>query len=142
MTFRIAVDTGGTFSDVVVTNSETRQLWVNKAPTTYDRVFEGISDALTVVGEEIGMRLDDLLSQTSLFTYGTTFSTNAIITGDTARTAFLTTAGHPDTLVLREGGKQPDRRAPAGSGAQGGGHVVAGPARVVRRFRLGAVIRD
>ncbi|KQU85855.1 hypothetical protein ASD12_31115 [Mesorhizobium sp. Root102] len=105
MTFRIAVDTGGTFSDVVVTNGETRQLWVNKALTTYDRVFNGISDALTVVSEEIGISLHELLSQTTLFTYGTTFSTNAIITGDTAKTAFLTTAGHPDTLVLREGGK-------------------------------------
>jgi N-methylhydantoinase A len=105
MTFRIAVDTGGTFSDVVVTNSETRQLWVNKALTTYDRVFSGISDALTIVGEEIGISLNQLLAETSLFTYGTTFSTNAIITGDTAKTAFLTTEGHPDTLVLREGGK-------------------------------------
>lgn len=105
MTFRIAVDTGGTFSDVVVTNSQTRQLWVNKALTTYDRVFGGISDALSVVAAEMGMDLKGLLSQTSLFTYGTTFSTNAIITGDTARTAFLTTSGHPDTLVLREGGK-------------------------------------
>ena len=105
MTFRIAVDTGGTFSDVVVTNSQTQQLWVNKAPTTYDRVFKGISDALSVVATEIGIHLDELLSLTTLFTYGTTFSTNAIITGDTAKTAFLTTAGHPDTLVLREGGK-------------------------------------
>ena len=105
MTFRIAVDTGGTFSDVVITSSETRQLWVNKALTTYDRVFTGISNALTLAGEEMGLSLHDLLAQTALFTYGTTFSTNAIITGDTARTAFLTTAGHPDTLVLREGGK-------------------------------------
>jgi N-methylhydantoinase A len=105
MTFRVAVDTGGTFSDVVVTNSQTRQLWVNKALTTYDRVFTGISDALTLVGTEIGLSLPDLLAQTDLFTYGTTFSTNAILTGDTANTAFLTTAGHPDTLVLREGGK-------------------------------------
>lgn len=105
MTFRIAVDTGGTFSDVVVTNTETRQLWIDKAPTTYDRVFTGISAALTAVAAEIGTDLRGLLSQTSLFTYGTTFSTNAIITGDVARTAFLTTQGHPDTLVLREGGK-------------------------------------
>jgi hypothetical protein len=34
MTFRIAVDTGGTFSDVVVTSDESRELWVNKALTT------------------------------------------------------------------------------------------------------------
>ncbi|MDR5651461.1 hydantoinase/oxoprolinase family protein [Ruixingdingia sedimenti] len=105
MTFRIAVDTGGTFSDVVITNTATRQLWIDKALTTYDRVFDGISAALTAAAGDIGTDLRGLLSQTSLFTYGTTFSTNAIITGDVARTAFLTTQGHPDTLVLREGGK-------------------------------------
>jgi N-methylhydantoinase A len=105
MSFRIAVDTGGTFSDVVVTNNETRELWVNKALTTSERVFDGISDALKLLAGQLGLDLQTLLGETSLFTYGTTFSTNAIITGDTARTAFLTTAGHPDTLVLREGGK-------------------------------------
>ena len=47
----------------------------------------------------------DLLAQGELFVHGTTTATNAIITGKTARTAFLTTAGHPDVLVLREGGR-------------------------------------
>ena len=40
-----------------------------------------------------------------VFIYGTTAATNAILTGRTARTAFLTTEGLRDTLVLREGGK-------------------------------------
>ncbi len=103
--FRIAVDTGGTFSDVVLTDQDTRALWVNKALTTPERVFEGIAEALTVSARELNKTLHELLAATTVFTYGTTFSTNAIITGDTARTAFLTTTGHPDTLVLREGGK-------------------------------------
>ena len=103
--FRIAVDTGGTFTDVVLTDQDTRALWVNKALTTPERVFNGIAEALTVSADELNKTLRELLAATTVFTYGTTFSTNAIITGDTARTAFLTTAGHPDTLVLREGGK-------------------------------------
>ena len=37
--------------------------------------------------------------------YATTRSTNAIITGGTARTALITTEGFGDTLVFREGGK-------------------------------------
>jgi N-methylhydantoinase A len=105
MTYRIAVDTGGTFSDVVVTSDVSRELWVNKALTTSERVFTGISEALAVTANQVGLTLRSLLEQTAIFTYGTTFSTNAIITRDTARTAFLTTSGHPDTLVLREGGK-------------------------------------
>ena len=37
--------------------------------------------------------------------HGTTHAINAIITGNTAKTAFLTTWGHPDILVLREAGR-------------------------------------
>ena len=105
MTYRIAVDTGGTFSDVVLTSDLTQDLLIAKALTTGERVFTGIAEALTQLAEQLGTTIHNLLSQTSIFTYGTTFSTNAIITGDTAKTAFLTTKGHPDTLVLREGGK-------------------------------------
>lgn len=105
MTYRIAVDTGGTFSDVVVTDSYSGELWVSKAPTTPERVFEGISAALQYGAAEHGLTLETLLADTSVFIYGTTRATNAILTGSTARTTFLTTEGHPDTLVLREGGK-------------------------------------
>jgi N-methylhydantoinase A len=104
MGFRIAVDVGGTFSDVVIT-SEQGELSVSKAPTTPVRIFSGIAEALRFGAEQHGRRLTELLEETSVFIYGTTRSTNAILTGDIARTAFLTTEGHPDTLVLREGGK-------------------------------------
>jgi N-methylhydantoinase A/oxoprolinase/acetone carboxylase beta subunit len=46
-----------------------------------------------------------LLARSETFIHGTTRAINAILTGTTARTAFLTTAGHPDILVLREGGR-------------------------------------
>ena len=42
---------------------------------------------------------------TSVFLYGTTRATNAIVEGRTARTALLVTQGFPDILVLKEGGK-------------------------------------
>ena len=102
--FRIAVDTGGTFSDVVLLDEE-GNVSLSKALTTPDRVFDGMSEALRYVANERGLSAQELLQQTGVFVYGTTVSTNAIITGKTARTAFLTTAGFPDTLVLREGGK-------------------------------------
>lgn len=105
MSFRIAVDTGGTFSDVVIADEDGGGLWVGKSATTPARVFEGISAALRFGAAERGRSLESLLGETSVFIYGTTHATNAIVTSSTARTAFLTTAGHPDTLVLREGGK-------------------------------------
>src|SRR5919198_118074 len=75
MRYRIAVDTGGTFSDVVLSD------------------------------DERGLSLEQLLAGTEVLIYATTRSTNAILTGGTARTALITTEGFGDTLVYREGGK-------------------------------------
>jgi N-methylhydantoinase A len=105
MSYRIAVDTGGTFTDVVVADDAGGALWAGKAPTTHRRVFDGISEALAYAAESCPLTVPALLADASVFIYGTTRATNAIITGEVARTAFLTTEGHPDTLVLREGGK-------------------------------------
>jgi len=104
MSFRVAVDTGGTFSDVVLADDE-GHFALSKAPTTPDKIFDGISQALEFAAAERGLGLRDLLEQTEVVIYATTRSTNAIITGNTARTALITTKGFPDTLVFREGGK-------------------------------------
>jgi len=103
-TFRIAVDTGGTFTDVVVADGDGR-LTFNKALTTPARMFDGAREALTLIAADLDLGLGDLLAASSLFVYGTTRATNAIVEGKTARTAFLTTQGFPDILTLREGGK-------------------------------------
>lgn len=104
MTYRIAVDTGGTFTDVVVTDGE-GSFWSEKAPSTPTRPFMGVSEGLDLVARQMQIPRDRLLSGATLLTYATTHAINAIITGNTAKTAFLTTAGFPDTLLLREGGK-------------------------------------
>lgn len=104
MTYRIAVDTGGTFTDVVVADEAGRE-WKSKAPTTHRDVFAGMLAALSKVSAKIGVDVNELLQATSTLTYATTHATNAIITGQTAKTAFLTTQGHPDVLYLREGGR-------------------------------------
>ena len=104
MSFTISVDTGGTFTDIVVSGND-GILSLGKALTTPERAFTGVSNALEVVANERGMTVAELLSQTSLFIYGTTRATNAIVESKVARTAFLTTEGFPDILVLKEGGK-------------------------------------
>lgn len=104
MAYRISVDTGGTFTDVVVTDADGR-LHIGKALTTYRRAFEGVSAAVGQVAGALGLSIGGLLADTSHFAYGTTRSTNAIVEKKTARTALLTTAGFPDTLLLREGGR-------------------------------------
>lgn len=104
MPYRISVDTGGTFTDVVVTD-ESGQFTVSKALTDKQRAFASIEQALAVAAEELGISADALLSDTALFIYGTTRATNGIVERKIARTAFLTTAGFPDILLLKEGGK-------------------------------------
>ena len=104
MSYRISVDTGGTFTDIVVSDEQGR-LELGKAPTTRARAYEGLREGIGQVAERLGLSVEELLAQTEVLTYGTTRATNAIVEGKTARTAFFTTEGFPDILLVREGGK-------------------------------------
>jgi N-methylhydantoinase A len=102
--WRIGVDTGGTFTDVVVAD-DTGHFTIGKALTTPDRIFHGLSAAIGSAAEALGLATADVLGHTDILIYGTTRATNAIVTGNVAKTALLSTAGFPDVLLLREGGK-------------------------------------
>lgn len=101
---RFAVDTGGTFTDLIV-EDDAGELHMFKASTTAVDPIRGVIDALTVASEYFGEDLQQMLGRGTMFIYGTTHALNAVLTGNTARTAFLTTTGHPDILTLREGGR-------------------------------------
>jgi N-methylhydantoinase A len=102
--YRIGIDTGGTFTDVVVGDSS-GILSVGKALTTRERISRGILEGLGVAAAPLGLDAGTLLAQTAVFIYGSTRATNAILEGKIARTALLVTEGFPDILVRREGGK-------------------------------------
>lgn len=101
---RFAVDTGGTFTDLVL-EDDRRRVHMFKAPTTPGDPVTGIMDAVAIAAESMATSVEDLLGAGDMFIHGTTHAINAVITGSTARTALLTTAGHPDVLVFREGGR-------------------------------------
>jgi N-methylhydantoinase A len=108
---RISVDTGGTFTDLVLEDG--KELEVYKRPTTPADPVCGILDVLAAAAQARRKTVAELLTAAGTFIHATTHSLNALLTGRTARTAFLTTAGHPDVLVLREGGREHfDVRAP------------------------------
>lgn len=101
---RLACDTGGTFTDLVVeTNDGTMKMY--KAPTTPADPVRGVIDAIALAAADAGQEISDYLALADSFIHGTTHAINAIIQGRTARTALLTTKGHRDMLVLREGGR-------------------------------------
>ena len=101
---RFAVDVGGTFSDLVVEDDAGR-FHGFKAPTTPDDPAAGVLAAVGRAAESFGTDTAALLGRGSVFIHATTRALNAILTGTTARTAFLTTEGHPDILLFREGGR-------------------------------------
>jgi N-methylhydantoinase A len=101
---RLSADVGGTFTDLVVETGEGFfQLF--KAPTTSHDPVVGMLDAIDRASVAFGTTREAFLASVEMFIHATTRSTNAVLTGGTARTALLTTAGHPDILLYREGGR-------------------------------------
>jgi N-methylhydantoinase A len=103
---RFGVDTGGTFTDLVVAG-DPRGVRFYKRPTTPDDPVRGLIDVVAAAAADLGCGVEELLRRGDLFIFGTTRATNAIVERATARTALLTTEGHPDILYLREGGGRP-----------------------------------
>src|SRR5690606_31708220 len=100
---RFAVDTGGTFTDLMIQDDD-GTLELVKAPTTPDDPIRGVLDALQRAAEMRSVELAELLAGGELV-FATTRAINAILTSNVARTGFLTTQGHEDVLVLRAGGR-------------------------------------
>lgn len=100
---RFGVDTGGTFTDLVVEGLP-GGLRFFKRPTTPDDPIRGLLDVIGAAAEELGTSSAELLGRGEMFIHGTTRATNAIVEGATARTALLVTEGHRDVLLIREGG--------------------------------------
>ncbi|PQA86542.1 hydantoinase/oxoprolinase family protein [Hyphococcus luteus] len=103
--YRIGIDTGGTFTDVVLADDQGRML-IGKALTTKEKISQGMLEAIGVAAEQLGASTADVLAKTQLLIYGSTRATNAILEEKTARTALIVTEGFPDVLVRREGGKE------------------------------------
>jgi len=94
--YRIAVDIGGTFTDVVLTGHDEIVLATTKILTTHDDPSLGALDGIRRVVETVGIAVSDLDG----FIHGTTLATNALIERRGARTAVITTEGFRDILEI------------------------------------------
>lgn len=101
---RFAIDAGGTFTDLIIEADDGR-LRMYKAPTTPKDPAQGVLAAIRLAAVNLDLEISALLARVDLIIHGTTIATNAVLTQNTARTAFLTTKGHPVVLVLREAGR-------------------------------------
>jgi N-methylhydantoinase A len=95
----IGVDTGGTFTDVVVLSND-GDVWTAKASTTPDDFSRGVMDAVAEAAQTVGIETSELLGQTTLFKHGSTVATNALITHSGCKVGFLTTKGFEDTTEI------------------------------------------
>src|SRR5436190_15849784 len=79
MTYRIGVDTGGTFTDCVVVDDDGNVTAAKAASTPHDFSI-GVMDSVARAAQRLGMTGEQLLARTTRFGHGTTVATNALIT--------------------------------------------------------------
>lgn len=95
---RVAVDVGGTFTDICVMDEEAGTMQVAKVPSTPKDPIEAI---VSGVRDAAGIDLRDVV----LFSHGTTVATNALITRNLPRAAMVATQGFRDVIEIRRGTK-------------------------------------
>ncbi|SEO38303.1 N-methylhydantoinase A [Salinihabitans flavidus] len=95
---RVAVDVGGTFTDICIMDETTGQIRIEKTASTPDDPMRAIMN-----GIEQG-KID--LSDVSMFSHGTTVATNALITRNLPRAAMVCTEGFRDVVEIRRANKE------------------------------------
>ncbi len=92
MSYTVAVDIGGTFTDLVAYDSDARRLLCTKSPTSYGDFVTGVLDCFAKAGVAPG--------DVSSLNHGTTLVINALLQRNGARTALVTTRGFRDVLEI------------------------------------------
>jgi N-methylhydantoinase A len=100
--FRIGIDVGGTFTDLVAVDDAGR-VSLAKAPSTPRDPALGVLDGLERLATGLRLPRQALIEQTERIVHGTTVATNALLERKGARVGLLTTEGHRDVIEMREG---------------------------------------
>jgi N-methylhydantoinase A len=100
--FRIGIDVGGTFTDLVSVDA-LGQVTLAKVATTPTDQSLGVMAGLERLAASLGIETGALLQRTERIVHGTTVATNALLEHKGAKVGLLTTAGHRDIIEMREG---------------------------------------
>lgn len=111
--WRIGVDVGGTFTDLVIGGGD-GGLRVFKVPSVPRDPSQGVLNALESAAVAAGIGIAELLGGCELFVHGSTVATNTILERKGAKVGMLTTEGFRDSLEIRRGLRENmwDHRAP------------------------------
>ncbi len=96
MGYRLGVDVGGTFTDLVQVNDETGAFYRTKTPSTPADPAQGVLEGLRRICRDSNIQPGDLTH----ILHGTTVATNAVLEGKGARVGLLTTEGFREILHL------------------------------------------
>jgi N-methylhydantoinase A len=109
MSYRISIDIGGTFTDLVIVD-DGGDIALFKTPTTHEKYADAVIKNLESGSNSLDISLKELMKGCSTFiggslVHGSTISTNALIENKVAKTGLICTRGFRDMLLDREGGK-------------------------------------
>lgn len=97
MSYAIAVDIGGTFTDLVAFDHASHRVVYAKSPTTYENLVNGILDCFR--------KAQIQPAEASLVNHGTTLVINSLIQRQGAKTALVTSQGFRDILEIARGNR-------------------------------------
>ena len=96
MSYRLGVDVGGTFTDLLLINETTGETHTAKVPSTPEDSSIGVLNGVARICEESAVDPTAI----KLVMHGTTVATNAVLTGRGARVGLVTTSGYEQTLQV------------------------------------------
>ena len=99
MSYRLGVDVGGTFTDLLLFDEDSERVILEKVPTTTANQAQGIVRGIEKITRRAGIAPREI----SLLLHGTTVATNAILEKKGVTTALITTEGFRDVLhIMRQ----------------------------------------
>ena len=96
MSYRLGVDVGGTFTDLLLVHEKSGQVWTAKVPSTPADQSIGVLNGIQKVCERAGIdpkQIDHVM-------HGTTVATNTVLTGTGAKVGLVTTKGYRQVLQI------------------------------------------
>lgn len=96
MSYRLGVDVGGTFTDVLLFNDQTGQSFKTKVPSTPDDPSRAVVNGARDICDIANVSADEI----DYFLHGTTVATNAVLEGKGARVGLIVTEGYRQILQI------------------------------------------
>ncbi len=96
MSYRLGVDVGGTFTDLLLFDEQSGAFWRHKTPSTPHDSSEGILIGVQAICAKAGITPADV----EIFLHGTTVATNAVLEGKGARVGLIVTEGYRQVMQI------------------------------------------